>query len=158
MSVRIKDTDHGYRKMRENMKRASKGGGVSVGIHANEGAQSEAGSAVTVLDVAIWNEFGLGVDERSFLRAWVDENASVNAEKLRKAMISVVRGQKTLEQELELIGLSFQGGIQKKIASGVMPQNRQSTIDKKGSSTPLIDTGQLRQSITFLVRDKPPTD
>ncbi len=160
MSVRVTDKDHGYRKMRENLKRASKGGGVSVGVHADEGAAPEksvtGSTPVTVLEVAIWNEFGLGVPERSFLRAWVDENASVNKEKLRKAMAMVVRGQKTLEQALELIGLSFQGGLQKKIAAGVPPANALATIAKKGSSTPLIDTGQLRQSVTFKVRDKAP--
>lgn len=158
MSFRLKDTDHGYKKMRENLKTASKGGGVSVGIHAQEGAQSEEGGAATVLDVALWNEFGLGVPERSFIRAWVDENASVNKEKLRKAMAMVVRGQKTLEQALELIGLNFQGGVQKKIAAGVPPPNAPSTIAQKGSSTPLINKGQMRQSVTFQVRDKPPSD
>lgn len=161
MSVKVRDTDHGYRKMRANLKQASKGGGVSVGIHAQEGAgehksKEPDASPVTVLDVALWNEFGLGVPERSFLRAWVDENASQNREKLRKAMLLVVRGERTLEQALDLIGLSMQGGLQQKIAAGVPPPNAPETVARKGSSTPLIDTGQLRQSVTFLVRDKPP--
>lgn len=157
MSVRVTDKDNGYKKMRANLKRASKGGGVSVGIHAQEGAQQHEGEPATVLDVAIWNEFGLGVPERSFIRAWVDENASENREKLRKAMAMVVRGQKTLEQALELIGLSFQGGVQKKIAAGVPPPNAPETVARKGSSTPLINKGQMRQSVTYLVRDKPPS-
>lgn len=161
MSVRVVSKDHGYAKMRANLKAAAKGGGVSVGVHAAEGAAQAKGSSeaepATVLDVAYYNEFGLGVPERSFLRAWVDENASVNADKLRKAMQLVVKGQKTLPEALALLGLSFQGGIQKNMAVGIPPPNAPATVAKKGSSTPLVDTGQLRQSITFQVRDKPPT-
>lgn len=33
-------------------------------------------------------------------------------------------------------------------------ENRPSTIAKKGSDRPLIDTGELRKSITYVIRDK----
>lgn len=115
---------------------------------------------ISILEVAIYNEFGLGVPERSFLRAWFDEHRSENEDALRNAVKLYLRGQKTLVEVLDLLGLKFQGGVQKKIAQGIAPPNAPSTIKEKGSSTPLIDTGQLRQSVTFLVRggsSKPPT-
>ncbi|MDQ0202482.1 hypothetical protein [Pectinatus haikarae] len=34
------------------------------------------------------------------------------------------------------------------------PPNAESTIKKKGSDHPLIDTGEMRKSITYVVRDK----
>lgn len=156
MSARIRDIDHGFAAMRKRLAEAAKGAGVSVGVHANEGDAQHKEPAgekpVTVLDVAIWNEFGLGVPERSFLRAWVDENDSLNREKLRRAVQLVIRGEMTLERALELVGLSMVGGIQKEIARGIPPENAAETVKRKSSSTPLIDTGQLRQSITYLVK------
>jgi hypothetical protein len=164
VSVRVKDKDNGYKKLRATLKDASKGGGVSVGVHADEGAEQhksdEPGAApVTVLDVAIWNEFGLGVPARPFLSNWYAQADSANREALRKAMRLVVTGKMTLQQALDLVGLKFAGGLQKAIAGQTLGllANAPETIARKGSSTPLIKDGQLRQSITHLVRDKPPT-
>lgn len=159
-TVRIKDTDHGFKKLLADVKAASKGAGVSVGVHAKEGDDPHRGKSenpMTVLDVAIVNEFGLGVPERSFIRSWFDENPGPNAELLRKAVKFVLTGQKTLPEAFELIGLKLTGEIQKRISRGIPPPNAPSTIAEKGSSKPLIDSGQLRSSITYLVRDKPPT-
>lgn len=154
--VKIKDTDRGFAALRKRIAEAAKGAGVSVGVHAAEGAEQHKGEEpVSLLDVAIWNELGIGVPERSFIRAWFDEANGVNRELLRRALVSVVKGQRTLPQALELVGLKFQGEVQKKIAAGVPPPNAPSTIAQKGSSTPLIDTGQLRQSITFVVHGEP---
>lgn len=156
-AAKIRDTDKGFQAFLERAREASKGAGVSVGVHAAEGAEAEEGG-LTVLDVAIFNEFGLGVPERSFLRAWIDENTAVNTELLRRAAVMALKGGKTLPQALELLGMKFAGGIQSRIAQGISPANAPATIAKKGSSTPLIETGQLRQAITHLVRDKePPT-
>ncbi len=164
MSVKIRDTDRGYRKTVAAVKVAAKGGGVSIGVHAKEGAAEkktrEGDESMTVLDVAIINEFGLGVPERPFLRNWFDQNRSANTEALRKAIRLVLAGKMPLEQALELVGLRYVGGLQKAIAGRTLnlKENAPQTIAEKGSSTPLIDIGQLRQSLTHLVRGpKPPT-
>jgi len=136
---------------------------VSVGIHEEEGAAEHeiqidgeaapSGPPPTVAEVASFNEFGLGVPQRSFIRAWADENEVENRENLRKIGQAVVKGKLAggPKQGLERFGLHAVGSIQKRMADGVPPPNAPSTVDAKGSSTPLIAAGQLRSSITFKV-------
>lgn len=189
MSVRIKQKDNGYEKMRERLRLAAKGSGVSVGVHASEGggqhgdvasgitkdsagrhhlngkfisekkatelkAKASKASHATVLDVAYWNEFGLGVPQRAFLRTWFEQADAQNRNLMRNAMKLVIRGGKTLDEALELVGLKLAGDLQKAIAghSLGLQEDSPETVKRKGSSTPLIDSGQLRQSITHLMR------
>lgn len=143
-----RDTDNGYKALVERIYGLKKPK-VAVGIFEADGGQPH-GNGVTVADVAAWNEFGTEtIPERSFLRAWFDENIERAREALHRLMLRVVEGKLTKEQALEQFGLWVQAEIQKRIAQGIPPPNAQSTIDAKGSSKPLIDTGQLRSSITF---------
>lgn len=86
-----------------------------------------------------------------FIRDYVDENKAMLERTLKALMVKVVDGKMSLEAALEMFGLIVQGGIQERITKGIAPPNAQSTIDKKGSSTPLIDKSQLLQSISFEV-------
>jgi hypothetical protein len=95
---------------------------------------------------------GLGVPERSFIRAYVDANAVQIGNDLRQAAKQIILGKLTNEQAATLIGLKHAAGIQKYLSDGrVTPPLSAFTIAKKGSSTPLIDTGQLRSAITHAV-------
>ena len=74
--VRFKDTDKGFEALKARIGKAA-AARLSVGIHEAEGAQSEDGET-TVLDVAVFNEFGGENDNpprRSFIADWADENA-----------------------------------------------------------------------------------
>jgi hypothetical protein len=105
---------------------------------------------LTVLDVATWNEFGAGnVPQRSFLRAYFDENGPKNSKLALSLMQTCVTGKRTPGQVLNLLGVKFVGEIQRRMAAGIPPPNAPSTIRRKGSSKPLIDTGQLRSSIAY---------
>lgn len=126
---------------------------LSVGIQDEEaGATAENGDGLTVGDVASINEFGLGVPERSFIRAWFDQNESQNKDTLRNVGTGLVKGAiPDATTALNQAGLSFVGSMQGRMSAGVPPPNAPSTIARKGSSTPLIDTGQLRASIRHKV-------
>ena len=126
---------------------------ISVGIHEGEGGASHQDSKLTIAEVAEKNEFGYGVPERSFIRAWFDLNREKALDVMRRLMEAVVQGKRSKEQILELLGLAFVGEIQKRIAAGIQPANSPYTIARKGSSTPLIDKGQLRSSITYKVQE-----
>lgn len=144
----VKDTDKGYKDLVKRVFGIQKPR-ISVGVFSEE---AEHGGPLSVLDVAIINEFGLGnVPERSFLRAWFDENESRAYQMCQVMLTTVVQGKRTKEQALQLLAMKFVGEIQQRISQGIPPANAQSTIDKKGSSTPLIDTGQLRSSISFKI-------
>lgn len=67
-------------------------------------------------------------------------------------MQAFLHGDHSFYKELERVGLWAQGSIQQRISDGIPPPNAESTIRRKGSSTPLIDTGQLRTSIKYRVK------
>lgn len=106
---------------------------------------------VTVFDKAVWNEFGEGVPERSFLRSTFEERSPAWEEWGRKQLGEVVDGKRDIAQALARIGAEAQGDVMMKIEEGPFVPNSETTIRRKKSSRPLIDTGQLRQSIRYLV-------
>jgi hypothetical protein len=125
---------------------------ITVGILAEAGKEAHVDDSLTVLEVAVFNEFGTDrIPERSFIRAWFDENESRLRTALSRMMVSVIAGKRTKEQALELLAQTCVGQIQKRIANGISPPNADSTIDRKGSDKPLVDTGQLRSSISYRV-------
>lgn len=121
---------------------------VDVGVIGAKASATHADAGgMTVADVATIHEFGLGQEERSFIRGYVDESKpKVNAliERMGKAVLS---GKITPATGFEALGLKLVGNIQERISNGIKPENRPSTIKAKGSSTTLIDSGQLRSSI-----------
>ena len=55
----------------------------------------------------------------------------------------------TAGQVHEQIGAFVEGKVKRTIQKGVAPANAPSTIAKKGSAKPLIDTGQMVQSVRY---------
>lgn len=117
--------------------------------------KSQKTGGLTVLDVATWAEFGIGQPERPFIRGYVDAHRKDIEAFISKTVKGAAKSGKSKEWALERIGLYVQSGIQVFIAAqgeGTYPPNAQETIDRKGSATPLIDTGQLRSSLTYEVQ------
>lgn len=56
---------------------------------------------------------------------------------------------------LERAGIHLERAILEKIRSHIPPPLKPETVRRKGSSTPLIDTGQLIGSITHQIRVEP---
>ncbi len=155
--VSLTVVDHGYTALMKCVAGLSEPASIAVGILARD-AQTADG-AVTVLDVGTWNEFGtVGPDgrthvpSRSFIRDWVDGNRKRAQGILKKLLQRVIAGELTEDAALEQFGTWAKGEIQARIARGVPPPNAASTVKRKGSSTPLIDTGILRSSIDYEVR------
>jgi hypothetical protein len=125
---------------------------VDVGI-VGDAADAATPDGLTVGELAEIHEFGLGVPQRSFLRAWADADRAKIDRTLGALIRKTLTGDLTREQALEQFGAWAQGQVQKFIADGrVEPALAEATIAAKGSSVPLIDTGQLRSSITYEVR------
>lgn len=107
---------------------------------------------LTVAEVAAFHELGLGVPERSFVRAWFEANHQEVLNDLRAGLQAVVQRRLTPEQVTDLIGQKCVAGIRQRIVAGIDPPLAESTIARKKSATPLIDTGQLWSAITWEVR------
>lgn len=149
----VRDSDRGFAALLKRMRRAASPTELTVGVHEAEGS-AEHGDGATILDIAVVHEFGLGnVPRRSFIGDWQDETEQEHAAAIRAVAKAVVAGDvESVEQGAERLGLRFVGEVQRRIAEGIDPPLDPATVARKGSSTPLIDTGQLRTSITYRVR------
>ncbi len=144
------DKDKGFAALFKKLKAGK--ATLTVGIHGAEGGTPDGSGKLTVGDVATIHEYGLGnCPERSFIRSWADENQAKNRITIEKVMGAVVSGRLSVKQSLDAIGLRFVAEMQARIVAGIEPPLAESTIARKGSSTPLIDTGQLKSSIRHKV-------
>jgi hypothetical protein len=153
----IKATDKGIEALKARIAAATGGVRLTVGIHEADASAPAEGedSDVTLGDVAAFNEFG-GPDDnpprRSFLADWADENVDEHKELMRRSARAVIKGQvPSVRVAFERLGLRFVGEIQQRIKGGIEPENRPSTVERKGSSTPLIAGGQLWTHVTHQV-------
>ena len=129
-------------------------GYVSVGVHRNEGQHKD--SDLTVAGVAAINEFGArGIPERSFMRTTMFDQRRTLMITLRK-IAKIQFHKKRAEIGIKKLGEYLRGKIQAKIVAIKNPPNSPRTIAYKKSSNPLIDTGQMRQSIHSVYHKKRP--
>lgn len=108
-------------------------------------------SQLTISALAAIHEYGLGVPERSFIRAWFDENATKIRAAINVMAKAIGSGRLTQDQAMAQLGLKFVGEIQARIARNIPPPLDPKTIARKGSSVPLIDTGVLRSWISYII-------
>lgn len=128
---------------------------VKVGFPAGEADEDN-------IQKAIWNEFGTRggasgggwggpVPERPFMRNAMRANRSAYLSAMRSSAAKLVMGQTSLSQIMSKLGILAQGDIQGSITSLSSPPNSPVTIEIKGSSKPLIDSGEMRAAVTFKV-------
>lgn len=124
---------------------------VTVGVQGDQGPRRDGTDMVLVASA---NEFGTAdgrIPPRSFIRSTIDEQRQQIADVHEKALGKVADGKLTAVQAGEIAGMFVEAKIKKKITDLKVPANEPSTIAKKGSSNPLIDTAQLRSAITHKV-------
>ncbi|MCD8364444.1 MAG: hypothetical protein LUC83_01265, partial [Clostridiales bacterium] len=90
---------------------------------------------------------------RPFMRDSVNLHKEEISTFAAKAAQAIAKGG-TAEQALKQIGLLQKSLVQDQITNGDYTPNAKSTIRKKGSAHPLIDTGRMRQSVNFQVRER----
>lgn len=125
---------------------------LEVAVGYQQGEASEDG--VDMVDIALFNELGtVHSPSRPFIRDSLNNNKDKISQFMQSAAKGIVNG-KSAEDVLKKIGTFQKGLIQKEITSGNFVPNSPATIRKKGSSAPLIDTGRMRQSVNFVVRER----
>ena len=96
------------------------------------------------------HEFGSparNIPQRSYLRSTVESNKRSYKDMFKKLSIRIIKGQITKKEALGLVGLQVQTDVRQKITDIKEPDL------KSREGNPLVDTGHLRQSITFEVED-----
>lgn len=162
--VKFKERDRGWKAVVAEIGRHRGNPRVKVGLLASSGEHKggDGGDALTVVDVGTFHEFGTTrIPQRSFIRATVDIKRQEIGGLMTKLAGQIVIGAGKVRDSLRLVGVAVQGMIRGRITDGIEPPLAPSTIDRKnarqgggGESTPLIDTGQLRNSVNFEVVDK----
>ena len=109
-----------------------------------------------VINRAIFNEFGTRrIPERPFMRNAVRNNRVKYMRALRVSAPKLLLGETDMRTVMSKLGALAQGDIQHEITVLMYPPNAPSTIKNKGSSKPLIDTGEMRQAVTWLLINDP---
>ena len=97
--------------------------------------------------IVYWNEFGTDdgkIPPRPFMRLSIEKNNKKWLNFTKKALLN---NNLDFKKAINQLGLLMVGDIQKEITDLKTPPNAESTIKKKGSSNPLIDTGLMRNSV-----------
>lgn len=136
------------------MKRALTSNPAHVVVGVQGDADARDGEGIGNVRLASVHEFGAGnVPERSFLRSTVREHREKYTAILDKVTRGVADGKIDMLQGLALLGEKVASDVKRRIeADKLGVPLADATIARKGSSVPLIDTGQLKNSITYEVR------
>lgn len=162
MSATVKDTNNSEELLKE-LKKLKKST-ITVGVIAPDSELemkakvNEYGATIPVTDkMRGWfaaNGYPLKketkkivIPERSFVRSGFDENVDGVYAKMRDLIGDVLSLEINADIFANMIGLEMSGKIQKQLRDLRSPANSKMTVDKKGSSNPLIDSGQLVGSI-----------
>ena len=152
----IKDNDKLYKKIVADVNKIKDDQPyVKIGF-PEENVESKTGaSGLTVAQVATFHEFGTeNIPERSFIRSAVAENRDKISKLIEGLKPSILQGSSL--KALSIVGEYVQTLIKSKIQTGdsSWAELRPSTIRRKGSSKALIDTGQMLNSVRYVVKGK----
>lgn len=163
MSVR--DIDHGWRRIVKEVRKMDNAHvkvGFPIDKHAKVTSKSmkKVGGPLVMLEIiviAAVHEFGApkkNIPERSFMRTAFDENIpEIEAIKSRE-YDRIITGKSGIYRSLDKIGVWFTAKVKKKIKDIKIPPLKPATVKRKGSSNPLIDSGQMIQSVQHVVAMK----
>lgn len=153
--------DHGWsrimRSFREIDRTFTKVGlpdSASVGHGFRQGSGHEPAEDMSeIIIVGAVHEFGAprkGIPARPFIRPSYDKNKS-DLQRIKAHELGlVIDGKKTVKGGLAVIGEWLTNKTKQYLTLLKVPPLKPLTIARKKSSNPLIDTGQLRNSITHI--------
>ncbi len=113
---------------------------------------------ISIVEVAAKNEFGIGNPKRPFLRLGVDAAEDDLIEYSIDAASMVMDNKIDVNGALDGIGEIAKSSVQQYITDLKSPPNSKATIKRKGSSNPLIDTGEMKGAVTFITEGGEPTE
>ena len=149
MAVRDKVTPEG----KDFFKQIADLAKLEVRVGFQQGSASDGGADITA--VAAWNELGTEhTPPRPFMRQSVENNTAQITAMCKAQLVKVVKGQATVRDALQALGVMQKALIQAEIKGGGFAANAPGTVAKKGSAQPLIDTGRMRQSVNYVIEAK----
>lgn len=134
---------------------------IAVGFPAGKVGSIQYPDGTPLIDVAVYNNYGtfnkdgtVHIPPRPFL----DVGGLKAVEKTKALRIDLMRrvneGQIPLEEAADIIGAKAASVVRLTIRNFSDPPNAESTIARKKSDNPLVDTGLLMKSVTWEIREK----
>ena len=173
-NVRVIDRDRGYKAIMAEVKKLNNSY-TSVGVH--KGVR-RSDSSIDMAQLAHIHEFGININvtdrmrgflhyigihlkpstgqiripSRPFMRSWADGNRVKLGNFAKGLYLKVLSNAITAERALGLLGEFGVSGLQKNFTAGEFQPLHPATIANRenGGTRPLVDTGQLRNSITHV--------
>ena len=157
----VEEIDRGWDKIRADLKAiASVPPALDIGILGKDATSAHGEDGPTNAEIGTMHEFGGADDrppERSFLRSTMAEGNQKYFALTQRVVTLVYEGKLALSQGLGLVGARVLGDVRAKIRAGISPGLAESTklkktVAGKTGNTPLIDTGQLLNALSWIVR------
>jgi len=140
---------------------------ITVGVHGEDA--SRPGERFNNVQIAAVHEYGAperGIPQRSFIGSTMDAQQAQILDDMNDAVDQVLQGQ-PIQSAVERVGIYTEERVRETIRAGIKPALSPATIERrraklKGGApsndrfgtkeTPLIDTGQLIQSVSSVVK------
>lgn len=148
--------DRVWRELRLTIKEVSKIA-VRVGIIGDQAGALHNGGPFTNAEIGAIHEYGApgaGIPERPFVRSTFTFRRAELIELQAAAARAIIEGRLRPEKAIALIGAWGAGAVREQIlkyGAFLFAPLAPSTIARKGSSQPLVETGQMVRSISFVV-------
>jgi hypothetical protein len=152
MSVSFVTKDLGKARIERELKAAKKLVAL-VGI-PSDAKRHEDNPNIGLAQIAYIMEKGSAVNNipaRPFMHQTSERNEKRVLGLSKKLLKNLSNGSTTAMDAIKKLGVTYEGAMKRIFIEGSFAPNALSTIRKKKSSRPLIDTSLLRQSITFKV-------
>lgn len=152
------EKDMGYNKFMHQMEVNAGKDSVFSGFTRSSGAHKGKGkqkSPITMAQLGAVHEFGSAdgrIPERSYMRSAVAAGADKLRKLAKKLSVQVTEGKMDKKKALGVLGQAMVDMMRSKIRESVPPPNAKSTIEAKGSSKTLIDTGQLMGALDWEIQ------
>lgn len=154
--VEIKELDHNLKPIEDAIK-AIKELDVLVGVPQEKSSRD---GTVSNAELAFIHSKGSplrGIPARPIIEPAIEDSKEQIAELIKKSAQKALDGDKEgAIESLEKAGMQGQNIVRAWFTNprNNWPENSERTIKLKGSSRPLIDSGELRKSITYVVRKR----
>lgn len=125
--------------------------GYPFGAQPDTSSGGKVATMAEIIDIASIHEFGTkNIPMRPHVRITLDEDKEALQKRIVKEINLILDGLSTPEQSLKRLGEWHASRIKRKIKTGDFTPLAPATIAKKKSSKPLIDSGQMIQSVTHV--------
>lgn len=154
-TIKVKRTTHvDLSKVQTSLRGPKK---VKVGLVAGEADSDN-------IMKGIWTHFGTRggasgggwggpVPERPWLSSAMRDNRAKYRDGMKASARKLLLGQTSLQTVLSKLGIMAKSDVDESISTWTTPGNSEVTIAIKGSSHPLIDTGEMKRSVSYKVGD-----